>query len=381
MKKLLYIAPVIIDLKRLNGVSKKVLNHYKIFSEYYDVEMLSYGPGCLYHFYKEKVDVVDLEGLNRRVRLYLFLRKVSNDKIGYDYIYIRYHLSDFYYLYILSLLRKITSKIVIEIPTFPYDRELLKSKNGLVRWFVDVASRLFLKYYVRRIVTYSNDSSIYGIKTINTINGIIYNDILKIDERVYSNSEISLISVSVTQICHGYDRVIEGLNNYYKKTDRSVVVKYHLVGDGSEIERYKKMIEKYQLQKYVFIYGFKEGRELDKIYNYADIAINSIGIHRIGLEPETTLIAKEYAAKGLPMISSYNIDVFNQEDNDRYVLRVSADDAPIDIENVVRFYIQLYCNKEADISEEIRRVSQKKCDMITTLKGVVEYFDSKCLEL
>jgi glycosyltransferase involved in cell wall biosynthesis len=373
MKNLLYIAPVIIDLERLNGVSKKILNHYKIFSEFYKADMISYGPDCLYYFHNNTVDTIALNKLNRRVKLYSFIK---NDLVAnqYECIYIRYHLSDFLFVYLLKLLNSNNSNIAIEIPTYPYKHELLKWRKGLIRYLVDLASQVFLKLYVGRIVTYSNDTGIFGIKTINTINGIIYNDVIPSQKQLHPNTEINLISVSFTMSCHGYDRLIAGLHHYYKNGGNANVL-YHLVGDGIEIEKYKGLVEKYELEKHVKFYGFKGGQELDEIYDKADIAINSLAIHRIGLKTESTIKSKEYAAKGLPMVSSYEIDAFCSEDNKKYVLKISADESAVNIEEVIQFYKQVYSNTD-NLSADIRNASRKRGDMRVTLKEVMDYFNT-----
>ena len=374
MKKMLYIAPVIINLEKLNGVSKKILNHYKIFSKFYDADMLSYGPDCLYYFHDDSIEIISLDKSNRRLKLYLFIKNtlLPNE---YKYIYIRYHLSDFLFIYILKLLNKNNSKIVIEIPTFPYKHELLKWKKGTVRYFIDMTSHVFLKLYVGRILTYSSDINIFGIKTINTINGIIYDAVRQVQKQVHPNNEINLISVSHTMSCHGYDRVIEGLNNYYAK-EGNINILYHLVGEGEEIKKYEGLVKQYGLENHVKFYGFTSGKELDEIYDKADIAINSLGIHRIGLKTESTIKSKEYAAKGLPIISSYEVDAFSTEDNDKYVFRVDADESAVNIKSLVHFYNQIYHDTTVDVSDEIRKASQKRCDMIITLQGVIEYFNS-----
>ena len=372
MKKLLYIAPVIIDLDKLNGVSKKVLNHYKTFGKFYNTELLSYGPNCLYYFHDGVIDTIALGKLNRRLKLYAFIKEnlVLN---GYSFTYIRYHLSDFLFIYTLKLLNKKNNKIVIEIPTFPYKRELLKWKNGLIRYLVDLVANPFLRLYVGRIVTYSDDKRIFGIQAINTINGIIYDDVTPSRNKNYYSNEVNLISVSVTMSCHGYDRVIEGLNHYYLNGGK-VNILYHLVGDGHEINKYKDLVLRYNLEKHVIIYGFKGGQELNEIYDKADIAINSLAIHRIGLKTESTIKSKEYAAKGLPIVSSYRIDAFTKEDNDKYVHLVNPDETPIDIQKLIDFYHSIYENNDLSVRENIRNASRNRSDMVNTLQGVMTYF-------
>lgn len=373
MKKLLYIAPVIIDLERLNGVSKKVLNQYKIFSEFYKADMISYGPDCLYYFHNNTINTIALDKLNRRLKLYSFIKKdlVPNK---YECIYIRYHLSDFLFVYLLKLLNKNNSNIAIEIPTYPYKHELLKWKKGMVRFLVDLSSQVFLKLYVGRIVTYSNDTRIFGIKTIKTINGIIYEDVIPSKKQLHSGIEINLISVSMTWPEHGYDRLLEGLKYYYNRGG-NIKFLYHLVGEGAEIKKYESLVKQYGLENYIQFYGFKSGQELDDIYDKADIAINSLAIHRIGLKTESTIKSKEYAAKGLPMISSYAVDAFSPEDNKKYVLKISADESAVNIEEVIQFYKQVYSNTD-NLSADIRNVSRKRSDMCITLKEVMDYFNT-----
>lgn len=373
MSKLLYIAPVIINLEKLNGVSKKILNHYKVFSKSYNASMISYGPNCLYYFHDDTIETISLGKINRRLKLYFFIKTNLVYK-NYNHIYIRYHLCDFLFLNVLRLLSKNNSKIVIEIPTYPYKHELLKWEKGIVRYLVDLTSNIFLKLYVGRILTYSNDTSIFGIKTINTINGIIYEAVDVVQKRVNSEAEINLISVSLTMRCHGYDRLIEGLNDYYGKGGNMNVL-YHLVGEGEEIKKYKSLVNQYRLEKHVKFYGFKNGQELDEIYDKADIAINSLGIHRIGLKTESTIKSKEYAAKGLPMVSSYEIDAFSSEDNKKYVLKISADESAVNIEEVIQFYKQVYSNTD-NLSTDIRNASRKRSDMCITLKEVMDYFNT-----
>lgn len=374
MKQLLYIAPVIIDFQKLNGVSKKILNQYKVFAKSYNVTLLSYGPDCLYYINNDSFETIPLENANRRLKMYSFINKKLSVN-NYSFIYTRYHLCDFFFLNSLRILKRKAVKIAIEIPTFPYTHELLKWKGGKMRYAMDASSNFLLRLYAGRIVTYSNDKKIFGINTINTMNGIIYENVIPVQKKAYSENEIHLISVSLTMSCHGYDRLIEGINQYYKNGG-TVNIVYHLVGEGDEINNYKATVQLFGLEKQVLFYGFKSGGDLDAVYEQADLAVNSIAIHRIGLKTESTIKSKEYAAKGLPMISSYAVDAFSIEDNSQYVHQISADETPVDIPEVIEFYKKMYQNTDIVIGEKIRAASQKRCDMSVTLKGVIEYFNA-----
>ena len=190
---------------------------------------------------------------------------------------------------------------------------------------MDFTSKYFLQFFVDRIFTYSKDEKIYGISTICSQNGIIFDEIKPLKPKPHSDKEINFISVSKTLLCHGFDRIILGINSYYENGGK-VKITYHLIGDGNEIEKYKKLVEKFNLEDSVLFYGFLGSEELDKIYEKADIAINSIGIHRIGLKTESTLKSKEYCAKGIPIVSSYYIDSFSVADNKRFVFKVKSNE-------------------------------------------------------
>lgn len=374
MKQLLYIAPVIIDFEKLNGVSKKILNQYKVFSKSYNVTLLSYGPDCLYYLNNDFFEAIPLDQANRRLKMYSFI----NEKLSvnnYNFIYSRYHLCDPLFVNTLRILGRKAIKTVVEIPTYPYKKELLKSHNGFVRYFMDSSSNFLLRFFVGRIVTYSQDDKIYGIKAINTMNGIIYENVIPVQKKQFNNKEIHLISVSMTVICHGYDRLIEGINNYYK-LGGDVNIIYHLVGEGEEIKKYKDLVLKYGIEKHVLFYGFKTSDDLDVLYEKADITINSLAIHRIGLQTESTIKSKEYAAKGLPMVSSYTVDAFSSQDNSKYVHQINADETPVDIYELINFYKKMYENAGHNINEEIRLASEKRCDMSVTLNGIIEYFNT-----
>ena len=287
-------------------------------------------------------------------------------------IYVRYHLSDPGFIFTLRKIKRIRPNITIaiEIPTFPYEGEFSTSVRDFIRKTSDHICRSFLRKYVDRIVTYSADNEIFGISTIKTINGVMTKDIIPVEHHEKDN--INLISVSVTSSVHGYDRVITGLRDYYSTYPKRRVM-YHIVGNGDEIENYRKMVKEYGLENEVIIYGFLSGEDLDNVYKVADIAVNSLGIHRRKLKTESTLKTKEYAAKGLPMISSYPIDVLEGEEGSKYQMVFSADDTPISINKIIEFYDSLY-GSTGDITQRIRSLAVERCDMSVTQSPIVEFF-------
>lgn len=99
----------------------------------------------------------------------------------------------------------------------------------------------------------------------------------------------------------------------------------HVVGDGAEMPLYQELAAKYGLGQKVKFYGFQSGARLEEIYSTADIALSSLGIHRIGLKTAQTLKSKEYGAKGLPIISEYLVEEYPK--GEAYQLVVPMDEA------------------------------------------------------
>ena len=89
------------------------------------------------------------------------------------------------------------------------------------------------------------------------------------------------------------------------------------------------------LEPYVILYGKKHGEELDKIFDKCDFGIGSLGRHRVGISDIKTLKNREYAARGIPFVYSETDADFDLRP---YVLKVPADESPINIEQIIHFY-------------------------------------------
>lgn len=375
MKKLLYIAPILIDNKKADGVAKKVQNHYYVFSQKYECWLVSYGTRGIVVKHRDSETLLPFGNRHRRFELYSqVLILVENEK--FDYVYIRYPKSEPSFISLLKAIKKHGLKVVVEIPTFPYDGD--HSFRNVRLTAVSITDRLCrrqLKKYIDRIVTFSDDDEIFGIQTIKTINGFRFDNVGIVNALSKKNG-IDLIAVAMLADCHGYDRIIMGMEKYYSDGGKEEI-RFHIVGTGLDAHKYQDLIEKCtHLDGRAVMHGFKTGGELEKLYDISDIAVNSLAIHRLGLKTESTLKTKEYAAKGLPMLSSYFVDAFSKEDHDKYVLLLKSNDEAIEMEKVIDFYHKVYDGKErSSVAADIREVAKKVCDMSITLRPIEAYFD------
>ena len=371
--KLLYIAPLSIDVSNPDGISKKIFSQIKAFSNYFNCFLIYYYNSKVYLYdFKLKKERKIANG-NNRLSVIRTSKRVIDD-IKPNAVYIRYSKSDYSLIQLCNHLAANKTKFVIEIPTYPYDMEGNESVKGRLVNLVDRLFRRQLKNYVPRIVTFSKDDYIFGVKTINTINGVDFDSTKPDYTEINTKEEIVLIGVSAMFRVHGYDRLIEGINSYYRDGgDRKIVLK--LVGSGDKYVEYEGLIKKYNLEKHVLLLGTLLGKDLEEAYKGSSVAVNSLAIHRQGLKNESTLKTKEYSAKGLPVISSSYVDAFSLDGNNKYVFIVPPNEEPIDIKGVVNFADRIY--KDSDVKkirDEIRSDGRKTCDIMRTMMPVIDYF-------
>ena len=268
------------------------------------------------------------EKLLRKIDLYFSLKKLQRTKLYEDinFMYIRYFYSSPWFISYLKFLKKLNLKIILEIPTYPYDGEV--KDNFFTRW--DKKYREELNIYVDKIVTYSNDKEIWEIPCINISNGIDLEEIQMIDR---------------------------------EKIESKII--FNIVGEGNEISKLKQIVnENKELENIVIFHGRKSGKELDKIYNITNIGVGSLGIHRINLETVQPLKNREYCAKGLPFIISFNDPYFKDKE---FVYKVSNNEKLLDIEKIIEWYKNLKIT-----SKEIREYS-KNFSWDIQMKKVVDY--------
>lgn len=237
---------------------------------------------------------------------------------------------------------------VTEIPTYPYDGEFAGATGQQrMNLMVDQLFRNRLYRYMDAIVTFSNAEAIFGQRTIRISNGVDF-DSIPLHKPYTTNDEIHLIGVAEVHYWHGYDRLIAGLGEYYQsvrlspQTSDFKQVFFHIVGGiwkgdmfGSEFAPgILTLIEKYELQDKVILHGQMFGKPLDDLFNQCVFAIGSLGRHRNGITVIKTLKNREYATRGIPFVYSEQDDDF---DNQPYVLKVPADESPVNIRNILKF--------------------------------------------
>ena len=185
-----------------------------------------------------------------------------------------------------------------------------------------------LSKYVDICLTETKETEVFGIRAIPMDTGI---DVNKYKPHIYKGNpgELHMISVASERLYHGYDRLIHGMKNYKNQN-----IYLHLVGEISN--KTKRISHNIELNNRVFIYGYKVGEQLEEIYEHCNIGVGPLAPHRVGGKEGTGIKTKEYFAIGLPYF--YAGQELLVPDDYPYVLKLDADDTPIDISKVIKFY-------------------------------------------
>ena len=276
-----------------------------------------------------------LSKILKRIDFSAISRYVKNNHI--DIVYIRSnHNANPFTIRMVKQMKKYGTKVVMEIPTYPYDSEY-EAQGMSKQIFQDKLFRNHLAKQLDAIVTFSDYEHIFGQRTIRISNGIDF-DSVKMKTTINDTSkELNLIGVAEIHEWHGFDRLVKGLADYYSKS-QNYIVRFHVVGYffSAEIENeFKKIVTDNHMEDYVILYGKKHGQELDRLFEKCDFGIGSLGRHRVGIDKIKTLKNREYAARGIPFIYS---EIDSDFDTRPYVLKAPADETPIDINNIVSFY-------------------------------------------
>lgn len=299
--------------------------------------------------------VVDGEVKVRYRRRDGFFRKINHnagfyttlagavDPAAYDFAYFRYPGATPPFVWLLRNLKRHNPNlvIVVEIPTFPFRNESTRWQDRL-RFLSDDALSPLLRRYVSRVVTFFGQPEIYGIPTYTTSNGIDVGDLpLRRTIATPEGGPVRFLGVATMAKWHGYDRVISGMARYPGR-DR---VRLFLAGDGPEIARYRQLVDRHGLGAQVDFLGSVTGGQLDELYERCDVALGSLGMHRLALASVSSLKTREFCSRGVPFILS-------GEDADfagdlPFVHKVVSDESELDMDLAVAFALRMRSEQPA----------------------------------
>lgn len=381
-KRILYVVEADTANPRSVGIFKKVYYQCKVFQDFgYCVDIyclnnlkpqLISDPKKIIKKSKKSNTLKSKTFFSVRLlsKIYYWIKLFKILKIlNYGVIYMRLPIPNV--LTILTLNAFQGTKI-IEIPTSPFANEI-KNLGPLKRSLLLITRKIFLKPMLDSadLIVQIADKDIKNItqtKVIKIENGIAVDKIKPKKELNLPDEVINIVGVANVSFWHGFDRVIMGLADYYKRK-QNVKVFFHIVGEGAELEKLIDLTKKLDLTEYVIFHGVKTGNELDKIYDMAHVGIGHLGLHRINLTSAAGLKEREYCSRGLPFLIAYEDEDF--PDGLPFVLKVPPNDSPVSIEDIVKFVKILYGNYFS-ISRKMRMYAKNRISWHAKMKVIVD---------
>jgi len=391
-KNILYIAPVV-DFGNVGfvGIRKKVLGQCEAFVRLgYCPTLVLYEKGnVIIRYHDGKVQSIPYPKIVWFIGNYTpILRKYLLNQGGrYDLVYVRKAISETpFTLSATKLLRKHSDSLIVEIPTYPYDDETrgifkrysLTKKLKVFPFYVfgmflsDKIYRYRLKKHIdcfAVITDLPECEEAFGAPAVKMSNGIDVENI-QMRKRI-PDGALSLLAVASISYWHGYDRVMQGMHEYYYSGGTQEII-FNIVGEGAVSAELKKLAEDLGLSDRVVFHGIKIGEELDELFHGADIGIGTFGGHRLNRDTDSDLKICEYCARALPYITS-------MKDNDipdsfPWKLLMPNDESPIDIHEVLKFAEVCYNNR--DRLSEMRDFAKENLSWDVHLKVTLDFLDA-----
>lgn len=376
MKNILYITYVDFFQGAFPGVEAKIDGHIKSMAAagYHVDRITQYGNAA---------QLVDMESgktelfqavVSQRFSL-LKAVKAALARRHYAAAYIRFQFFSEDVRRMVLCLKKSGAKVLMEIPTFPYEGELhQQGPKGELKLLCD---RMFRRACAQNIDVFitvgEGENRIYGTPCIRILNGLDYQKHPLRHVRPGRPNEVHLLAVASMLPWHGYDRVLNGLAHYYKNSGQTNFV-LHLVGEGRESAKYRQLVAEHQLDSHVIFHGMKGGSELNSIADECDVAIGSLAAFRIGITKMSTLKSREYCAWGFPTVNATPTDILDADDP--FCLFVPEDESAVDMEAVAAFYQRVYFESgltAEQIAHAIREKARNRSDVDIVFQPVLDY--------
>lgn len=265
-------------------------------------------------------------------------------KLNPKIIYVRHSPTRFFLMQFYKLIKENCRKteMIIEFPTIPYDDEMRANENApdTVESIIaiDRFYRQQLKSFFNISVNFNGLKNVFGLKSIPIKNGIFLEYIPIKSSKINNKKEISLIGLAILHNWHGYERVLNGIYEYYNKhyKEYKYLIKLNIVGIGPSRYKLEEICNSYKINDYVSFLGLLDGKDLDYTFENSDIALGSLGFYKNGYKMGSPLKTKEYCARGIPFIIGYDDLSFNEDVE--YIMKVDNNDSNIDMRQVIKFY-------------------------------------------
>lgn len=236
-----------------------------------------------------------------------------------------------------------------------------KSVRKRIAAFVCVTPEI-LDYEIRE----SRDNNKMGITIGNGINVTKY----EVRKPINTHPEIiKVLFVGAGYRTHGLYRLIKSIAEYLVNNHKyNVLLK--VAGNSKEMDETKTLAEKLNLRNNVEFYGEQNNIQLNKLFDWADIAVGSLAIHRKGLIYTSELKAREYFSRGLPFFWSTKDTDF--PDKYTYIFEVPAGESIFNFNTIIDFVNKI--REDNEHPQKMREYAIQHLDWSVKVKKLMDFF-------
>lgn len=361
-ESLFYVVNENINRIESTGVKKKIMSQARVFAKSFPRVLIAYYANGMAYLCEFEENIEKKLALSRMECFEAFLDWMSVYRCRWVYMRCLIPASRNFIIF-LKKMKENNIKSVLEYPTYPYEGEI-KDERILKE---DRFYRDEIKNYIYLVTTYSAVKNVYGIKTVALQNGVIVEDnpVRNIKEK---GKKIIMLAVANYSSYHGYERVLEGMKNYYRGRHEYEIY-FDMVGEGAEKRYYEYLVNKYCLNNYVRFWGIQSGDCLTSNYCQADIGIAPLGMYKNSITCASPIKTREYFIRGLPFIYGYtDMGITGEEP---FVSKISNDSSPLDMDVVIELYEKTA--GRSDIVNQMRKLANEKYTWDVLLEQVIDY--------
>lgn len=194
---------------------------------------------------------------------------------------------------------------------------------------------------------------------------------LRMPERDFHDNEIRLLFIGSGFRTHGLDRLIKSIYAYYKNNDNKYNIQLKIAGDSHEMYLNKDLVNKLGLFSNVSFLGNLKSESLNELFDWAQIGVGSLGIHRKGLKYTSELKAREYCVRGLPFFWSTSDQDFDQDFP--YILNIPENEGIFDMGPVISFAIKMTSEERHPL--KMRQYAVEHLDWSVKMKKLKGFLD------
>lgn len=260
---------------------------------------------------------------------------------------------------------------VMEINGNPYPELVLQRRIGVALLDKVLGGALFRG--ATGFVGVTRESVLYAESrarrpSVVIANGVDCDEVGFLAHRAFG-AEIHVAYVGSPSVYDGLDRLWAALLSNRALATRIV---FHIIGPGWKNDRrLRRVADVTQVR----IYGYVRPQDLPDILAGVDIAIGPLGLHRRGVREASNLKVRRYLAHGIPVVLS--ADDPDLEGPLPFVLRVGADDQPLDVGALLEFgmrarnlELRTQARQYAETNLSYRVKARRLVDFMKTLIGV-----------